>query len=394
MIHKTLTSCGATKKITFCGFRLLVACVTVLVTGGLGLRPAAAATTLEDFEDYPIQSDTTGIFDAVEGETIFRITTTGGTGASDPIVGEVSEQLAASAGIAAAGGNQFWTFGSSAGATETVDPFNGVVLGIGMPTFLTPKGGPFAAFFSSPQDITSVTVSVQVRETTEAAPTQVRFLAEDTGDREIVTGLFTLTNAFQTFTVDDTDFTTRLDATPGPFDSTQVTFVGLQFFTTPGTAPAFSFDVDNVQIASTDRFANLSTRGVVQTADNVMIGGFIIEGTKTVLVRARGPILVDFGVPGVLANPFLQLFDGSGTEIADNDDWETTTTLCQNSGLNCGDAAAITATGLDPCVGNLTGCTREAALLVTLPPGNYTAQVSGVGGGTGVGLVEVFEVNP
>ena len=62
--------------------------------------------------------------------------------------------------------------------------------------------------------------------------------------------------------------------------------------------------------------------------------------------------------------------------------------------MNCGDAAAITATGLDPCVGNLTGCTREATILVTLPPGNYTAQVSGIGGGTGVGLVEVFEVDP
>ena len=98
MIPKSLMSRGSTKKITFRGFRLLVACAAVLVIGGLGLRPAAAATTLEDFEDYPIQSDTTGIFDPVEDETIFRITTTGGTGASDPIVGEVSEQLAASAG--------------------------------------------------------------------------------------------------------------------------------------------------------------------------------------------------------------------------------------------------------------------------------------------------------
>ncbi len=334
MIHKTLTSCGSTKKITFCEFRPLITCAAVLVIGGLGLRPAAAETILEDFEAYPIQNDTTGIFDPVEDETIFRITTTGGTGASDPVVAEVGEHLAASAGIAAAGGNQFWTLGSFAGPTEMGDPFNGFVLGGGMPAFLTPKGGPFAAFFSSPRDLASVTVSVQVRETTGAAPTQVRFLAEDTGDREIATGFFPLTNAFQTFTVDTTNFTTRLDATPGPFDFTQVTFIGLEFFTTPGTAPAFSFDVDNVQIASTARFANLSTRGVVQTADNVMIAGFIIEGTKTVLVRARGPILADFGVPGVLANPFMQIFSGQ-TVIAQNDNWQTTDPLCGAPAFSC-----------------------------------------------------------
>ena len=86
--------------------------------------------------------------------------------------------------------------------------------------------------------------------------------------------------------------------------------------------------------------------------------------------------------------------------IADNDNWETTLPLCQNSGLNCEDSAAIETTGLDPCQPiplpgqppTPTGCSLESAVLVTLDPGNYTAQVSGVGGGMGVGLVEVFEV--
>jgi len=139
--------------------------------------------------------------------------------------------------------------------------------------------------------------------------------------------------------------------------------------------------------------SNISTRGLVQTGDNVQIGGFIIGGTgsKTVLIRARGPVLTDFGVPGVLNDPVLQLFSGQ-TVIAENDNWETTLPLCQNNGLNCGGAAEITATGLDPCVGNMTGCARESAILVTLDPGPYTAIVNGVGGGTGVGLVEVFEV--
>ena len=103
------------------------------------------------------------------------------------------------------------------------------------------------------------------------------------------------------------------------------------------------------------QLTNISTRGLVQTGDNVQIGGFIIGGSdpKTVLVRSRGPVLADFGVPGVLADPSLQLFSGQ-TVIADNDNWETTLPLCQNSGLNCGAAAEITATGLDPCVGNMT----------------------------------------
>jgi len=141
------------------------------------------------------------------------------------------------------------------------------------------------------------------------------------------------------------------------------------------------------------RFTNIATRGLVLTGDNVHIGGFIIGGSdpKTVLIRARGPTLADFGVSGELNDPFMRLFSGQ-TVIADNDNWETTSTLCQNSGLNCGGAAEITATGLDPCVGNLTGCTREAAILITLDPGPYTAIVSGVGGSTGVGLVDVFEV--
>ena len=129
---------------------------------------------------------------------------------------------------------------------------------------------------------------------------------------------------------------------------------------------------------------NISTRGLVQTGDNVMIGGFIIGGDtpKRVLVRAIGPSLAAFGVPGVLADPTLQLFSGP-TAIAENNDWQTPLPLC---GPACGTAADITATGLAP------GAPLEAALLITLDPGAYTAIVSGVGGTTGVGLVEVFEV--
>ncbi len=142
---------------------------------------------------------------------------------------------------------------------------------------------------------------------------------------------------------------------------------------------------------------NISTRGRVETGDNVMIGGFSIGGTpKTVLIRARGPSLevAPFFVPGTLANPFIQLFSGQ-TVIASNDNWQDPPS-CR--GVSCGGAAEITATGRDPCqpnpgqAGPPPGCAQESAIIVTLPPGAYTAHVSGVGGLTGVGLVEVFEV--
>jgi len=130
------------------------------------------------------------------------------------------------------------------------------------------------------------------------------------------------------------------------------------------------YELDN----PASQFTNISTRGQVLTGDNVMIGGFVIQGdtSKTVLIRAVGPNLANYGVTGVLANPMLQLFSGS-TMIASNDDWGTAT-----------NAAAIQATGLAPV------SPLESAILLTLPPGAYTAIVSGSGGGTGVGIVEVY----
>jgi hypothetical protein len=125
------------------------------------------------------------------------------------------------------------------------------------------------------------------------------------------------------------------------------------------------------------RLINISTRGQVLTGDNVMIGGFIIQGTssKTVLIRAVGPTLENFGVSGVLRDPALQLFSGQ-TQIAANDDWQTAS-----------NAAAIQATTLAP------SNTKESAILTTLAPGAYTAIVSGVGGATGVGIVEVYDID-
>ncbi|HEX9756173.1 MAG TPA: hypothetical protein VGB26_00060 [Nitrospiria bacterium] len=149
---------------------------------------------------------------------------------------------------------------------------------------------------------------------------------------------------------------------------------------------------ENTNVGDVSRLINISTRAEVRTGDNVMIGGFILGGgvPKTILVRAQGPSLVDFGVSGVMANPTLELYSDS-TLIAQNDDWQDPVTQCDSPATGCGDAAAIQATGLDPCTAATTGCTFDSAVLITLPPGPYTAIMRGVGGGTGVGLLGVFD---
>jgi hypothetical protein len=130
-------------------------------------------------------------------------------------------------------------------------------------------------------------------------------------------------------------------------------------------------------VPAATRLANIATRGLVYTGDNVLIAGFIIEGVgpRAVLIRARGPSLAQFGVPGTLPNPQLQLYSGQ-TVIASNDNWG-----------DAPNAAAITASCYAP------QNPFESAILTTLPPGPYTAIVSGVGGTTGVGIVEVFPVD-
>jgi len=168
---------------------------------------------------------------------------------------------------------------------------------------------------------------------------------------------------------------------------------------TAGVGLVEVFDLDTSTLS---KLINISTRGFVQTFPNLMHGGFIIgggTGPKTVLIRARGPSMAGapFFVPGTLANPKIQLYSGS-TVIAQNDNWQTTDPLCLSPAVSCGNTAQITATGKDPCIphpGQTTpppGCAQEAAILVALPPGGYTMIMSGINAGTGVGLVEVFEM--
>ncbi len=127
------------------------------------------------------------------------------------------------------------------------------------------------------------------------------------------------------------------------------------------------------------QFGNISTRGFIETGSNVMIGGFILGGgggNVSVLVRALGPSLTQFGVTGALADPILELRDENGALIQSNDNWKDS------------QQTAIEMTGLEPSKD------LESAVLSTLGPGAYTAIVAGEGDLTGVGLVEVYRLSP
>ena len=133
--------------------------------------------------------------------------------------------------------------------------------------------------------------------------------------------------------------------------------------------------------------ANISTRSFVQTIDNVMIGGFIVQGTqpKRVIIRAIGPELTPFGVPDVLANPTLELHNGAGALIGFNDDWQSTVI-----------GGVITHDQVQEILGSGRAPTdmRESAIIADLPAGNYTAIVRGLSSTTGVALVEVYDLSP
>ena len=145
-----------------------------------------------------------------------------------------------------------------------------------------------------------------------------------------------------------------------------------------GVALAEIYDASTGAFSRTaPRLVNVSARTQVGTGDSILIAGFAIGGSTPVrlLIRAVGPTLGAFGVGGVLADPKLEVLSGS-TKIAENDNW-----LAE-------DAATFGAVGAF----NLTSRSLDAALVTTLAPGTYTAQISGVRSTTGVALVEIYEL--
>jgi hypothetical protein len=131
--------------------------------------------------------------------------------------------------------------------------------------------------------------------------------------------------------------------------------------------------------ASDSQLANISTRGFVQSGNDVMIGGFILGGNPNntrIAVRGIGPSLSQFGLSNVLADPTLELHDANGATLVANDDWADDTAS----------AAQLTANGL------ALSSPKESGIFITLPAGQFTAILAGKSGGVGIGLVEVYNI--
>ena len=135
-------------------------------------------------------------------------------------------------------------------------------------------------------------------------------------------------------------------------------------------------EVYDLQISATSKLGNLSTRGLVGSGENVMIGGTIITGPDAarVVFRALGPSLSAAGIQNPIGDPQLDLFDANGSKISSNNNWKDSQQI------------AISGAGLAP------SSDLESAILSDLAPGNYTAVVSGVNGATGIGLVEAYHL--
>ena len=150
-----------------------------------------------------------------------------------------------------------------------------------------------------------------------------------------------------------------------------------------GIALVEVYDATPGAIPRDQRIVNLSTRAVAgNTSDTILIAGFVVTGSvpKRVLIRGVGPALTQFGVAGALARPSLAVFSGN-TVLAQNAGWTTTA-----------DTSAITAAAQQAGAFAFAATSQDAALILNLAPGSYTAQISGVAGTTGVALVEVYEL--
>lgn len=136
-------------------------------------------------------------------------------------------------------------------------------------------------------------------------------------------------------------------------------------------------EIYDLESSKAGELGNLAVRADVKTGDNVLINGLILGGgtPKRVVFRAIGPSLQS-QLPGVLADPFLELHDANGATLMTNDDWQ-----------QAPNAAEIQAAGLAPTNN------KESAILMTLPPANYTSIVRGVGNTTGIGVAEAYKLN-
>jgi hypothetical protein len=292
--------------------------------GVLGPAPAEAVLVSEDFQAHPVQNDAVGFMpDPEEPEqTVFVVTTTGAIGA--PIVAFVCCNVADptfpaqpnSAGIAQdAGGNRFFTVGSTAGTTEVGGDFDrlvseaGFIGNAGTDGLFPIFGGQIGPFFNIVRDLSNASFSVRVRAANGAQGTEFRIFMQgpDTPQgegREIVTARFPLTNAFQTFTVTSADFTTNLNPIAGAFDFTQVTSLEFEFFAATTTAPALEFHIDDV-VLDTGALGALAA-AVLPGSRSVQVGD--TATAFAVIINSGEQTATDCGIAPITSVPADFLF--------------------------------------------------------------------------------------
>lgn len=186
------------------------------------------------------------------------------------------------------------------------------------------------------------------------------------------------------FGVGATSFSGVLDNTDVFFRIAQVALggVGGEAPTATGTSSA-ARPGSMTQRTATDRLINLSSRGLVGTGTEAMMNGFVLAGDRPqrLLIRGAGPALAALGVSSTLRDPVIEVRDANGLLVAANDSWE------QNDNfVAVRDAAAQVGAFA------LGGGSRDAALLIELPPGSYSVKLTGADGGTGLGLLEIYEL--
>lgn len=144
---------------------------------------------------------------------------------------------------------------------------------------------------------------------------------------------------------------------------------------TTGIASVEAYDIDSTPT----RLVNISARGQVGINDQVLIGGFIVNGSqsKNLIVRAIGPSLTNAGISGALADPTLELHDSNGNTLSTNNDWQSSS-----------QASQISASGFAP------SNPKESAIMATLAQGAYTAIIRGANSSTGIGMIEVYDLDP
>ncbi|BET65192.1 hypothetical protein ASA1KI_01100 [Opitutales bacterium ASA1] len=211
------------------------------------------------------------------------------------------------------------------------------------------------------------------------APGSNPIASNDDWDAALVGDGFELVGAFG-FAPGSKDAALRLQLAPGSY-SIHVNGVG----GATGLGLAEIYDVDP---GSPARILNLSTRGQVDGGDNLIVGGFVVHGSapKRVLIRGIGPSLAEFGVPDVLRDPKLTLIemargDRPARTLLSNDDWWS------DPATGARIAAFADQVGAFP----IPPGSKDAAVLVWLEPGGYTALLEGVAGDTGVGIIEIYE---